>query len=198
MTAWFESDPARWAGEQEIAHRLMEGVTATIDESGRSVIRGTFRLLSEHGTELDRFALRFVYPDGFPSRGLHPSVYLDSHRDRWRNTVDSHIESDWKLCPYVPGESEVNCLRPDALATILARVHVFLRLETIYQRDLVKELTTGIKARWPGPQRSHGDLGLLEAARERRPSPNGPCICGSGKKYKKCHLWKLSRPKGRR
>ena len=44
------------------------------------------------------------------------------------------------------------------------------------------------------PEYSHGDAGLMEYVMEisniarSNPNRNDPCPCGSGKKYKKCHL----------
>ena len=39
----------------------------------------------------------------------------------------------------------------------------------------------------PCGEYSHGDLGVTEFEKERKKlDRNGPCICGSGKKYKKC------------
>ena len=45
-----------------------------------------------------------------------------------------------------------------------------------------------------GRESSHGDAGIREYQEEIRriasdnPSRNGPCPCGNGSKYKRCHL----------
>src|SRR5947208_1188983 len=63
------------------------------------------------------------------------------------------------------------------------------------------------KGRWPGRQRSHGDTGYVEfvlellggeqrlldalaptLANRSGVQRNSPCPCGSGMKYKRCHL----------
>lgn len=46
-----------------------------------------------------------------------------------------------------------------------------------------------MKPRWPGPQRSHGTKGLVEAIVDRGGLlPDEPCVCGSGRTYQDCHL----------
>ena len=190
---WHEQSPDRWANEQRLARRLMEGVTAWIDEHGRAVLAGQYRLLSEHGHEYGLFALRVVYPDEFPMRNRGPSVYLDSHRGEWKNERDSHIESGWRLCLYVPLESGIRFGGDDALTRLFECVHTFLIRERIYQRDLRREQVTNVRAVWPGPDRSHGDPGLIEAMREHgTPGRNDPCVCGSGLKFKKCCKGRLT------
>lgn len=186
-------NPTRWACEQEIAHRLLDDLAVGEDAQGRAFFVGTYTLRSEHGHVYGRFVLRVVYPRNFPKRRAHPCVYLESHRNIWQNFRDSHIESDWRLCLYVALESDIDFERDDSLCALFAAVHTFLIRERIYQRALAREALTGVPAIWPGPQRSHGVAGLREAMQERgRPGRNDPCVCGSGVKFKKCCLTRVS------
>jgi hypothetical protein len=191
---WFETMPDRWLNEQRLAERIMEDTIAFIDAEGRAVLRGKYRSLSEHGHEQGVFAIRIVYPHRFPSRNCGPFVYLESHHDEWMNGRDSHIEADWRLCLYVPLESGIRFERNDALAHLFESVHTFLIRERIYQRDLRRAKVSGVQAEWPGPDRSHGDRGLIEAMREHgKPGRNDACVCGSGLKFKKCCLTRLTK-----
>jgi hypothetical protein len=117
-----------------------------------------------------------------------PTVYLLSHRNTWERRLDGHILSDWSLCLYVGGECEINFREFDALAKLLEVIKTFLVLQRIYQRRIVAEKNTGVPARWPGPQRSHGLDGLLEAIGARGGiNDDDLCICGSGRRYARCH-----------
>jgi hypothetical protein len=117
-----------------------------------------------------------------------------SHRDRWRKGGDTHINTDWSLCLYVPGESGIDFGRADSLNDLFAVAQTFLFKEHLYQQSLVKEEFTGVKAVWPGEARAHGTAGIAEAVGEKgRVGRNEPCPCGSGKKFKVCCLGRLRR-----
>ncbi len=102
--SWHEKDPVRWQHEQEVARETLGGFEAGTDD-GKAYFRGVLDLCSEHGHVYETTRICIVYPLTFPARNQPPSVYLESHRDRWRKGGNSHIESDWKLCLFVPGES---------------------------------------------------------------------------------------------
>ena len=185
--SWHEQRPARWAGDQEIARQLMQEVAVAIDGTGRATITGTYPLTSVHGRVYDHFRLRIVYPENFPERNGHPEVYLESHRDQWQRSRDSHIESSWRLCLFVPLESGINFAKPTSLRDLFGAIHTFLIRERIYQRDWWREDITGAAPVWPGPQRSHGVKGLKEAIDAHGMlGRNDPCVCGSGQKFKLC------------
>jgi len=190
-TPWYDETPARWQNEQALAKEFMNDVQAGLDQEGKAYLTGTFRVLSEHGHEYGAFRLRIVYPAGFPRRKLVPAVYLDSHRGRWKNCADAHIESDWKLCFCVPGESEIDFAREDSLKQLFACLRTFLLKEWLYQRDLIRQELTGKPAEWPGDARPHGIEGVREVVKERRLGRNSLCPCGSGKKFKKCCMTKF-------
>ena len=188
--------PRRWETEKDIARRRLTNVVAGIDLLDHAVITGRLPLRKKYGDGLrDTFAIRIVYPDEFVELGprldrvastaLCPTVYLDSHRDVWKQSVDGHILRDWSLCLYVPGESSIDFMRLDSLERLIATTQTFLMLQRIYQRDL-KAL--GDAAVWPGPQRSHGPEGLWEAVRDRGGSSDDDgCVCGSAIPFASCH-----------
>jgi hypothetical protein len=191
---WYERVPLRWRKEQEIARRFMKNVQVGFDEQRRAFLLGDVRVESQHGHVYGNFRIRTVYPSSFPERGRVPSVHLESHRDRWRSGGNSHIEEDWRLCLFVPMESGIDFTRLDALERLFACIHTFLIKEYIYQRCLGKQAVTGEPAIWPGEARSHGVRGIREALRERGSlGRNEPCPCGSGRKFKKCHMPELER-----
>jgi hypothetical protein len=188
---WYEVNPARWRAEQEIAHYFMEGVEVGLDDHRWAFLVGTFSLVSQHGHIYDTFQIKILYPTGFPERRC-PEVYLLSHHSKWRNEGDSHIEHDWKLCLYVPGESGIDFRKRDSLLELFCCLHTFLFKERIYQRDLVRSFLSGKPAVWPGEARSHGLQGLREAIRDRgKIGRNEYCPCGSGKKFKHCCMAKI-------
>ncbi len=202
MWPWYRWMPRRWEREQEIARRYMTDVRARIDCDGLSTLAGRYALRSRYVLR-DTFDLRIVYPDDFlpigprfgmlPTVALSPRVYLDSHHDVWRQSLDAHILSDWSLCLYVPGESGIDFTWPDALERLFAVIHTFLTLQRIYQRDLARSEAEA-RVEWPGPWRAHGVPGLVEAVRARGGLADGePCICGSGKRFAECHRARVQR-----
>lgn len=189
--AWYEEDTERWRREQALATKVLANPDVEV-ANGRAQIEGSLELVSEHGHIYDTIRIRIVYPSSFPQRNQPPSVYLVSHRDRWLKGPDGHIEDDWKLCLFVPGESGINFARPDSLNQLLGVIHTFLLKERIYQHRMDQAQSQDQVATWPGPERSHGIEGVREAVRAMgKIGRNAPCPCGSGKKYKHCHLGQL-------
>lgn len=191
---WHEANPDRWRKEQAIAADLLNGMEAGIDGEGAAFVRGVFDVYSKHGHLYESVKLRIVYSQTFPARNQSPSVYLESHRDRWEKGGNSHIEHDWKLCLFVPGESGIDFSSSDSLNGLFAVIHTFLFKERIYQRRVMRARIDGSTPVWPGQDRCHGVQGVREAIRDmggvRR---NHPCPCGSGKKFKHCHMRTIGR-----
>lgn len=180
-------DPSRWRVEQAIARRFVQYVKFGQDSLGQAFFTGFLSVRSKHGTEHGPFTIRVVYPPRFPDAGVVPLVYLMSHRDRWKSGHDSHIEPDWKLCQFIPGESGIDFRRTDSLGELLATTVIFLRKEVMYQRALERELSGGPRAAWPGEDRPHGTKGLAQAVRDRGGiGHEEPCICGSGSPFGNC------------
>ena len=194
--------PKRWERDQAIARKYMANVSADLG-FGLAGIRGDIVLANKYSEGIrDVFGIYIIYPRDF----LHaqteegfvddaptcPSVYLISHRDVWVQRIDGHILSDWSLCLYVPGEADINFRDYNAMERLLEVIKAFLVLERIYQRRIQREKETGVKAKWPGPQRSHGYDGLAEAIRDRGGLRDTDlCICGSGKRFARCHKDRL-------
>lgn len=191
---WHESNPTRWRREQEIAAILLDECQAGVDGNGCAFFTGTFRLRSAHGHLYDSIQLRFLYPTNFPAGGQPPSIYLESHRDHWEKSGDAHIERDWKLCLFVPGECGIDFRKADSLSELFAILHTYLIKQRIFQRRLMRERITGEPARWPGEERSHGVAGVEEAIRAMGGiGRNDLCPCGSGRKYKRCCMREITR-----
>lgn len=187
---WYQEYPERWGQEQAIANKTLSNCESKINANQTAIIRGTFELCSEHGHTYEFVRLRIKYPTDFPSKNRPPSVYLESHRERWKNTGDSHIESDWRLCLFVPGESGIDFADPSSLNALFAVIQTFLLKQRIYQKRLAM---VGKLAKWPGEDRSHGEKGIMEAIKAMgKIGRNSLCPCASGKKYKKCHLIKMN------
>ncbi len=189
---WHEAMSQRWIQEQSIASTLLEDFESGIDGTGSAFVRGLFNVVSEHGHVYETAKLRITYPPNFPARNQPPSVFLESHRKSWEKGGSSHIEFDWRLCLFVPCESGIDFGEATSLNDLLAVVHTFLFKQRIFQRRLVHSRLDGTKAEWPGEDRSHGLEGIREAVRYAGGiGRNDPCPCGSGKKFKRCHLGKL-------
>lgn len=180
--------PERWQIEQDVASRFLKDLEVGVNDHGWPQLRGLYEQLSEHGHLYGAFRLRIVYPPLFPSRNTQPRVTLENPPATWVNTLDGHVYPDWGLCLGVALDGDIDFTLADAGIRLFEVIDTFLRLERIFQQDLRRALITGIEAAWPGPQRSHGLLGMYESMQERgEPGRNQPCPCGSGDKYKNCH-----------
>ena len=189
---WHQTNPERWKQEQAIAATVLHDCENEIDDNRTAIIHGIFDVYSEHRHIYESVRLRIEYPASFPERNQPPSVYLESHRNHWKNTADSHIEKNWRLCLFVPSESGIDFFDSASLNYLFAIIQTFLFKQRIYQKRLDKSWLTGTLAKWPGEDRSHGEQGILEAIQAKGyPGRNDPCPCGSGKKYKQCHLQKF-------
>lgn len=191
---WHERNPARWEAEQRSGNQILGNFRSGIGDGGLAFLEGVFHVRSRHGHRYESVTLRVEYPPTFPERGMPPRVVLLSHRDRWQKGGDSHINPDWSLCLFVPGESGIDFRRADSLNALFAVAQTFLFKEHLYQLALVREAVSGERAVWPGEARAHGMAGIAEAVRDRgRVGRNEPCPCGSGKKFKVCCLRRLRR-----
>ncbi len=192
--AWHERRPERWEGEQRIGRQLLEGCHTGIGDGAVAFLEGLFHVRSQHGHRYETVTIRVEYPVNFPERGTTPKVILLSHRDRWRQGGDSHINTDWSLCLFVPGESGIEFGRADSLNDLFSVLHTFLFKEHVYQQALGKQVLPGPKADWPGEARSHGYAGIAEAVRGKgKVGRNEPCPCGSGRKFKVCCMPQIRR-----
>ena len=191
---WYAKNQSRWVHECEIAGRFLKRFRVEYDACGRAGFSGVFTLRSKHGRIYATLRLKFVYPLNFPDGNCPPDVYLMSYRERWDNVPDSHIEHDWRMCLFVPIESEIDFYSAESLQDLFAVIHVFLIKQRIFQRRLVAERFLGFTAVWPGDERSHGPLGMYEALQDKGKTvtSDDPCICGSKKKFKSCCYKKLS------
>lgn len=191
---WHERNPARWKAEQRSGNQILDDLRSGIGDGGVAYLEGVFHVKSRHGHRYESVKLRVEYPPTFPERGTTPRVVLLSHRNRWQKGGDSHINSDWSLCLFVPGESGIDFGRADSLNALFAVAQTFLFKEHLYQQALVREAVSGERALWPGEARAHGMAGIAEVVRDRgRVGRNEPCPCGSGKKFKVCCLRRLRR-----
>jgi hypothetical protein len=191
---WHERNPERWMAEQRIARQFLEGFSSGVGGDGAAYMEGIFHVRSQHGHTYESVTIRVDYPASFPERGQMPKVVMMSHRGRWRRGGNSHINSDWSLCLFVPGESGIDFRQMTSLGALFGVLHTFLFKEHIYQQALVREGLTGESAVWPGEARSHGVAGVAEAVRDRgRLGRNQPCPCGSGKKFKVCCMRRIGR-----
>ena len=132
-----------------------------------------------------------------PSYPDTPPVVYDVGK-RFPSSPDYHNEHDGKLCLTLPQRKSLDLSGDDALVKLLDQVVLFAH------RAFIREQTGA----WPGPEEPHGQEAVLRllheetmgvddpAARQRLdevvrgedPSRNSRCPCGSGSKYKACHL----------
>lgn len=141
--------------------------------------------------------VRIVFPPNYPQQ--EPAVY--DAEAQFAHEADRHFYPDGRCCLWLPPESKWRADDPDALAVFLDQIVLF------FDRQFVYDALPAHQKAWPGGERGHGLVGYLEYVRDvlggdealvtalapalagrRRIGRNKKCPCGNGRKYKKCHM----------
>lgn len=160
---------------------------------GQVHVEGIIRLIAECGVPTD-IAVRLEFPWSYPEH--EPLAYdLDN---RFPRGADGHLTTDGRYCLWLPPKSRWDPTDPDALVHFLNELALFLDQRLTYEAE---------GKDWPGEEWGHNAAGYIEfvlekfdgnqklldslapvfAGRYRLPGKH-KCLCGSGLKYKKCHL----------
>lgn len=140
---------------------------------------------------IDPIEIRIEFGLDYPKK---PPVVFDAAK-RWLPDDDRHIPADHSFCLYLRGVDEPDLSLPSALKVFMLDIICFLEQQLIYDRI----------GRFPGPQWPHRrDAYALYIVEEliaepqpeelwasissTEPERNDRCPCGSGIKYKRCHL----------
>lgn len=202
---WYEQDNgARLTHDKQLLAQSFPGLVYSIDDKARQVtLGGTITLRAECGIPTES-QVRVVFPPNYPYQ--EPRIY--DAEDRFPHTADRHFYKDGRCCLWLPPDSNWNPKDPEGLCRLFEEVAVF------FDRQLVLE--AGGKDTWPGEQRPHGDAGYIQFVQEifgddpqalvaflptfvqrKAPGRNSSCPCGSGQKYKRCHLERVEEVKRR-
>jgi len=159
--------------------------------SGLMYLTGNIRLRADCGVPTE-ILVRIVFPTDYP--GSEPAAF--DAAGIFPVSDDRHIIAGGRFCLWLPPCSRWDKHDPNRLLRFLDEVTVFLERQLIFD-------VTGV---WPGAQCKHGPEGYEELllsilggredhlriffpviAGQRQLGRNSPCLCGSGKKYKRCH-----------
>lgn len=196
--AWYERDDgARLARDKALVCSRYPGLTYSTGVTPRQIV-----LTGDIGYELacgvpTIASVCILFPDSYPDQ---EPVAFDVGIT-FPHEPDRHFYPDGQCCLWLPPESEWRPSNPDALLHFLDQVCLF------FDRQFVYDALPNAAQVWPGGERGHGIEGYLEyigdslggdgnlfaslapvLASRRRIGRNDPCPCGSGNKYKKCHL----------
>lgn len=195
MTQWHEANPELFEEHKHQAAQHLSDVRCEFDAGRNLHIIGTLSILQKSGYPLDSVRLRFVYPENLGQSGAAIQVF--DEEKRFTPDPECHVNSDSSFCWGIPGEAGIEFGRSNALSLFLTALRIFFTHQWVYQRRKQKERLGGPKAKWPGVMRPHGIEGLRDAVQSRGGlGPNDPCLCGSGKEYKSCHLEQIGRTIG--
>jgi hypothetical protein len=161
-------------------------------QAGTASAHGAVPMLLPDG-RVDPIAIRLDFHARYPTSP--PLVAATA--GRFQPDLDRHVLEGGQFCLYLRDIDEPNLRRAEALHVFMLDIIVFLDQQLIFER-------TG---RFPGPGWPHGMSAyslyvveqlerespgaaerLWKAARGSQPARNAPCSCGSGAKYKRCHL----------
>lgn len=168
----------------------------------RLELAGPLRLIEEATGQPTELRLRVVFPADYPRH--EPTVYEEG--GHFPRIADRHInETDGSFCLWLEPLSRWDPSDSNALLVLLDRVSVFCEDQLLYEAS----------GRFPYGEWAHGDAGYAEclfealgcdsslldalaalAAPGKLPLRNDPCVCGSGTKFKKCHMTRLEAASG--
>jgi hypothetical protein len=186
---------ARLEYDRSILHYRYPGFVFSSNlKTRRLELIGTLRLVEETTGRPTDLQLRLVLPSDYPRH--EPTVYEVG--GRLPRVADRHInETDGSFCLWLAPLSRWDPLDQNALLVLLDRVSVFCE----------DQLTYEVVGRFPYGEWAHGEAGYAEylfeslgsdssimdalAARPDvcvLPARNASCLCGSGIKFKRCHM----------
>ena len=198
---WYkDGDSVRLADDKALIVDRYPGLVFRIDdEMERVYLEGLITILADCGVPTS-IAVRLEFPYDYPQR--EPRAF--DATEAFPHEINRHFYEDGACCLWLAPESSWDPSDPDALASFLDQLVIF------FDRQLIYDATGGID--FPGKFRGHGDAGYLEYAEELLGcnSPlmmaltpvlansalvgrNKKCPCGSGVKYKRCHLGSVER-----
>jgi hypothetical protein len=191
---WFERRAGRvLLAEQALVEEHYPNLAFRVDpDSGLMCLTGNFTLQADCGVPTE-ISVQVVFPMDYPDS--EPGAY--DAVGRFPVSDDRHIVTGGRFCLWLPPCSRWEKDDPKRLVRFLDEVTVFL------ERQLVYDVTGD----WPGEQYKHRAAGyeefMLSALGGRAEylriffpvilgqehlGRNSPCLCGSGKKYKRCHV----------
>jgi SEC-C motif-containing protein len=194
---WYRRDGSRRL-DQDQAH-LAEAYPDLMfrfdDETDLASLEGTLTLRAASCGVPTRIVVRVEFPRPYPEQ--EPRIYDEA--GRFPHIPDRHFYPDGRCCLWLEPESRWDPKAPDGLCQWLDEAAIFFDRQLVY--DAIGENA------WPGAAHGHGDAGYIEYAKEqldvdtgelRALAPtlahlppagrNSRCGCGSGRKYKSCHL----------
>ena len=168
-----------------------------INENGFIRVKGSIPLIHPEKGEIDRYDVLIKFPQSFPR--CFPKVIETSNKIP--RTPDRHVNPDNTLCLAVDPEEKKLTKQGISFKYFLDKVLV---------PHLARETYRESKGVYPDGEYAHGyegvweyyesiledndrqsiikELGLI--ANSNWPERNDECACGSGNKFKKCHLSK--------
>ncbi len=196
LKRWYElNNGVRLAYDRALIAKHYPSLAYDVNnETGRVDLQGPLRFVAACGIPTP--VMVFVH---FPFDYPHTEPRAYDRDQQFPHIADRHFYPDGQCCLWLPPESRWNKDDPDALCAFLDEVTIFFDRQLVYDAE-----GSGI---WPGPQRSHGSKGYIEFVLEFMNGDqallmtlapvlsniitvgrNSVCPCGSGQKYKRCHL----------
>lgn len=201
---WYEQDAGkRLATDWAVVEKCYPGLSYRVDDAEERVyLEGALLLALEQTRVRTDIQVRIEFPPGYPLK--EPRAYDSA--GRFPHIADRHFFPDGRCCLWLPPESQWDRAAPDGLCRYLDQVALFF-----YRQLLCDALSTNGRVIWPGKARAHGDLGYVEYVLDLLDGDekmldvlapalgntiqlgrNDRCPCGSGIKYKRCHLEKVA------
>jgi SEC-C motif-containing protein len=200
---WYErgEGPARLAHDRSLIAAAYPTLSQrVVADAGEVQLEGGLIYRAECGIPTE-VAVRIEFPFDYP--WSEPRAF-DSV-GRFEHSLDRHFSTETgRCCLWLPPKSQWDARNPDCLILFLDEVAVFFDRQLIYD--------AGGQVAWPGEQYGHGPDGYWEWILEEfggsaelvvpfspefegsfRLGRNDTCRCGSGKKYKRCHIVAIER-----
>jgi hypothetical protein len=166
-----------------------------VEEDGFIRVKGEIPLIHPEKGEFDRYEVSIRFTQNYPK--CFPKVIETSNKIP--READRHINQDNTLCLAV---------EPEENSIVKNGISFKFFLDNVLVPHLASETYREIKDIYPDGEYSHGNDGIWEfyesilnkkdrksiiieldqIVKSNWPERNNQCICGSGVKFKKCHL----------
>jgi SEC-C motif-containing protein len=199
---WYERDSGvRLAADRALVAGNFPTLAFRIDDKAQMVyLEGPLSIHSDCGIDTS-IETRLVFPRTYPD--TEPKAFDSAGRFKphpGKDIKDRHLSSIGQCCLWLPPRSPWSPSDPNALRSFLDQLIVFWDRQLIYDDN----------GKWPGPAYDHDEQGYRQFVQEELNDDAGladalaplvlgrlfvgrnqACPCGSFRKFKKCHLWRV-------
>ncbi|MBK8564444.1 MAG: SEC-C domain-containing protein [Saprospiraceae bacterium] len=165
-----------------------------VEENGEKFLRGTFDVVDDDGRFWESHEIEIRWQQGFPN--CFPKLFEIG--GKIHRIADWHTYTDGSCCITIPPKEILLCRNGITVLDFIhehVRPHLFnqthRRIEGYYANGEFKHDVEGFWQFYEQELKTTDRVKIVKtlhaAIKKEKSSKQGPCFCGSGKPYEKCH-----------